>query len=236
MRRSGIPYLTVLLICAFFIAWFLLPPSQTPTQRLQEPQWPAEGKTPVHLGELSDGLLHGNGIMPKLGNETLKAELGQASWKLFHTILARFPTKPSDDERKALRSFVYLFARLYPCGECGEHFRGLLAQYPPQTSSRDAASQWGCFVHNQVNERLRKPEFDCKQIAETYKCGCADSEDGGEGSTLNLSHGENLLGPLPSSKQGNNKKTSNADDGILEEATNPELKGIKLEVEGPMGG
>ncbi|KAF8428131.1 ERV/ALR sulfhydryl oxidase domain-containing protein [Tirmania nivea] len=232
MRRSGIPYLTVILICAFFITWFLLPSHQTPLQRLQDPQWPSEEKIPITFGKLPDDRLHGDGIMPKLGNETVKAELGRASWMLFHTILARFPKKPSDDEREALKSYVYLFARLYPCGECGEHFRGLLAKYPPQTSSRDSASQWGCFVHNQVNERLGKPDFDCKTVSETYKCGCADAEEGDEGGTLKLPPREDLLGPLPGHKKGGDTKTKKAEDGILEKARNPELKGVKLEIEG----
>lgn len=69
-------------------------------------------------------------------------------------------------------------------GECAEHFQALLKQYPPQTSSRDVASQWGCFVHNQVNERLKKEVFDCALVTEHYKCGCADAEgeigEGGE--------------------------------------------------------
>ena len=108
-------------------------------------------------------------------------------------------------------------------GECGEHFRALLAKYPPQTSSRDAASQWGCFVHNQVNERLEKPGFDCKTVTETYKCGCADAEEG-EGGALKLPPGEDLLGPLPGHKKSD-AKTKKAEDGILEETTNPELKG-----------
>ena len=74
MRRNGIPHLTVLLISAFFITWLLLPssPSLPPTQRLQSPQWPVEGDSPMPLGGLSDELLHGEGIMPTLGNETLK--------------------------------------------------------------------------------------------------------------------------------------------------------------------
>jgi FAD-linked sulfhydryl oxidase len=87
---------------------------------------------------------------------------------------------PTADEREALRSYLYLFARLYPCGECAAHFQGLLAKYPPQTSSRDAASQWGCFLHNQVNERLGKAEFDCNSVGSVYKCGCADAEDEGK--------------------------------------------------------
>lgn len=52
--------------------------------------------------------------MSKLGNETLKAELGRAAWKVIHTTMARFPDQPSDDEKEALRSYIWLFARLYP--------------------------------------------------------------------------------------------------------------------------
>jgi FAD-linked sulfhydryl oxidase len=31
-----------------------------------------------------------------------------------------------------------------------------------------------CHVHNQVNQRLGKPEFDCAHLDETYDCGCGD--------------------------------------------------------------
>jgi FAD-linked sulfhydryl oxidase len=29
-------------------------------------------------------------------------------------------------------------------------------------------------VHNQVNEHLGKPEFDCAHLDSTYDCGCGD--------------------------------------------------------------
>jgi FAD-linked sulfhydryl oxidase len=32
-----------------------------------------------------------------------------------------------------------------------------------------------CFLHNQVNERLHKPEFDCANLDATYDCGCGDA-------------------------------------------------------------
>jgi FAD-linked sulfhydryl oxidase len=31
-----------------------------------------------------------------------------------------------------------------------------------------------CHVHNQVNARLKKPDFDCAHLDETYDCGCGD--------------------------------------------------------------
>ncbi|KAK9455854.1 ERV/ALR sulfhydryl oxidase domain-containing protein [Dipodascopsis uninucleata] len=119
-------------------------------------------------------LSQGAPIMPHLGNETIKAELGRSTWRLLHTILARYPEKPSTDEREALASYIYLLARVYPCGECAQHFQKLLKKYPPQTSSRKAAEMWGCYIHNQVNERLNKEIFDCSKISETYDCGCGE--------------------------------------------------------------
>ena len=118
----------------------------------------------------------GETIMPKLGNETLKAELGRAAWKLFHTTMARFPDEPTKDESDALRSYIHLFARLYPCGECAEHFQAILKKYPPQTSSRSSAAAWACFVHNEVNESKGKPIFDCNNIGDWYDCGCTEDE------------------------------------------------------------
>jgi FAD-linked sulfhydryl oxidase len=118
--------------------------------------------------------LYGHVIAPKLGNETLKAELGRAAWKLFHTTFARFPDKPTPDESLALKTYIHLFQRLYPCGECAAHFAKILEKYPPQVSSRSAAAAWGCHVHNQVNKRLGKEEFDCSNIGDFYDCGCAE--------------------------------------------------------------
>lgn len=102
---------------------------------------------------------------------------------------------PTDDEQNALRSYFHLQARLYPCGECAAEFQQLLKKLPPQvrfaypvviypctyfillflqTSSRRAAALWLCHVHNQVNDRLGKPIFDCAFLDDTYDCGCGD--------------------------------------------------------------
>ncbi|POR34535.1 Sulfhydryl oxidase [Tolypocladium paradoxum] len=132
----------------------------------------------VDLDEVPGSLLEGDSIAPKLENATLKAELGRTTWKFLHTMVARFPEKPTSDERKTLDTFFRLFGRLYPCGDCARHFRDLLAEYPPQTSSRNSAAGWLCFTHNMVNERLKKPVFDCTKIGDFYDCGCGDDKKG----------------------------------------------------------
>lgn len=115
-------------------------------------------------------------IMPSMPDLDAKQELGRASWKYFHTLLARFPDEPSDEERDKLATFVTLYAELYPCGECSYHFQKMLKKYPVQTSSRTAAAMWGCHVHNVVNEYLKKDVYDCSTILEDYDCGCGDLE------------------------------------------------------------
>lgn len=61
-----------------------------------------------------------------------RAEVGRASWKLLHTMAARYPENPTADEKETYRDFLHLFSRLYPCGECSAEFIQLLKQYPPQ--------------------------------------------------------------------------------------------------------
>lgn len=93
--------------------------------------------------------------------------------------MAKFPDKPSEDEQTALFSYIHLFARLYPCGECAAHFQTILSKFPPQVSTRSSAAAWACHVHNEVNKSLKKKGFDCSKIGDFYDCGCAEEE--GEG-------------------------------------------------------
>jgi hypothetical protein len=47
-------------------------------------------------------------------------------------------------------------------------------------------------VHNLVNERLGKPEFDCLTLNETYDCGCGPEgeEAAAEGKAVKTSDSE----------------------------------------------
>ncbi|KAL1759852.1 ERV/ALR sulfhydryl oxidase domain-containing protein [Schizophyllum commune] len=174
--RAFIAIITAMLLLAML--GFFHPPTRTyfdPTSGDIFGDGGVEGSLRQDVAKLNAGGAAGGGvIMPKLGNATAKAELGRATWKLLHTITLRFPENPTPDEQEALRSYFHIFSRLYPCGECATEFQQLLKKFPPQTSSRRSASLWLCDVHNTVNKRLRKPEFDCAHLDETYDCGCGD--------------------------------------------------------------
>lgn len=168
-RRYIITLLTASILAGYlFVSFFRGLPTGSPGIDY------ASSKAP---GPVAAEQLNGHSIMPKLGNETAKAELGRATWKYFHTVMARFPDKPTTDESAALKSYIHLFQRLYPCGECSEHFRQILDKFPPQTSSRSAAAVWACHVHNEVNKSLNKEIFDCSNIGDFYDCGCAEDAD-----------------------------------------------------------
>ncbi|KAI4525649.1 hypothetical protein K525DRAFT_234316 [Schizophyllum commune Loenen D] len=174
--RAFIAIITAMLLLAML--GFFHPPTRTyfdPTSGDIFGDGGVEGSLRQDIAKLNaGGAAAGGVIMPKLGNATAKAELGRATWKLLHTITLRFPENPTPDEQEALRSYFHIFSRLYPCGECAMEFQQLLKKFPPQASSRRSASLWLCDVHNTVNKRLRKPEFDCAHLDETYDCGCGD--------------------------------------------------------------
>lgn len=110
-------------------------------------------------------------------------------------MVARFPEKPSEKERQVLESFWNNFAMLYPCGDCARHFREMLQEHPPQTSSRNAAAGWLCAMHNKVNKRLGKPEYDCTTLGDAYDCGCGDDPKKDKGGvSLKDNHGAKKQG------------------------------------------
>jgi len=101
-------------------------------------------------------------------------ELGRSTWTLLHTMSAYYPDRPSPSQQSDMSNFLSLFSRLYPCSYCASHLREEMKKEPPVVGSRSALAQWMCRVHNEVNERLGKPLFDCKKIDERWRDGPPD--------------------------------------------------------------
>jgi hypothetical protein len=86
----------------------------------------------------------------------------------------KFPKEPSISEQQTYLDFINNFSKLYPCGDCASHFQMLLRKHPPLVKSRDDVVGWTCMVHNIVNERLGKMQYDCSKVMENYSCGCEE--------------------------------------------------------------
>ncbi|KAH1148609.1 hypothetical protein GLYMA_15G237900v4 [Glycine max] len=93
--------------------------------------------------QLGDTAVKGKSAAP-----VTKEELGRATWTFLHILAAQ----------------VQMLPRIYPCGECRDHFKEVLRANPVQTGSHAEFSQWLCHVHNVVNRSLGKPIFPCERV------------------------------------------------------------------------
>ena len=107
-----------------------------------------------------------------------KEELGRITWSLFHSVGAAFPLEPTKEYITALENFMNSMRFLYPCKLCREHFKEVLDTTPITVKDRKSAVRYFCELHNKVNKRLNKAEFDCTKAKEYWggDCGC-DIED-----------------------------------------------------------
>ncbi|XP_065090478.1 FAD-linked sulfhydryl oxidase ALR [Ochlerotatus camptorhynchus] len=103
-----------------------------------------------------------------------KERLGRHTWGLLHTIAAYFPDNPTTEEQSNVRLFFNAFSKVYPCEYCAKDFQQELKESPPEIKSQYTLSQWLCRMHNKVNVKLGKPEFDCSKVNERWRDGPAD--------------------------------------------------------------
>ena len=104
----------------------------------------------------------------------MRDDLGRASWSLLHTMAAYYPVQPKDEDKQTMKEFIQSFSRLFPCPECRADFQDEIKKSPPDVSSRLGISNWMCQQHNLVNQKLGKPEFDCRQVLERWRDGPKD--------------------------------------------------------------
>lgn len=100
------------------------------------------------------------------------AELGRSTWTYLHSLAAYYPDKPTVEEKADVKSLLSSFSRTYPCKWCVSHMLPYMANKPPEVESRTALSRWMCEMHNDVNHRLGKPQFDCNKVDERWLTGC----------------------------------------------------------------
>ncbi|KAI8796838.1 FAD-linked sulfhydryl oxidase ALR [Biomphalaria glabrata] len=102
--------------------------------------------------------------------------LGRNTWAFLHTMAAYYPEKPSLEQQHNMKQFIKLLSQFYPCHTCASHLREDLKNNTPDTSSNIKLSEWFCNLHNGVNVRLGKVEFDCSKVLERWRDGWKDGK------------------------------------------------------------
>jgi FAD-linked sulfhydryl oxidase len=105
------------------------------------------------------------------------AEMGLGTWKLLHSMVAWYPDQPTKKQKKGMTSFFQTLADFYPCTYCAEDFQTNLEKSPVEADSRTDLCVWLCNQHNQVNQKLGKPLFECnmKDLDERWRKSSASN-------------------------------------------------------------
>ena len=111
---------------------------------------------------------------PQLECPPSAEDIGSSTWTFLHSMSVYFPETPSQKQQQDMQQFMNLFSEFYPCKPCAENLKDHIAHHPPETKSREEFSRWMCELHNEVNERLGKPYFDCSKVMERWRSGCGE--------------------------------------------------------------
>ncbi|XP_024023155.1 FAD-linked sulfhydryl oxidase ERV1 [Morus notabilis] len=162
----------------------LQPHNQSPTVK-QQPISSISHSSKLNPSTRNSSAFQSHDVKGKTAGPVSKEELGRASWTFLHTLAARYPDKPTRQQKKDVKELMSILSRMYPCKECAEHFKLILRENPVQVGSQAEFSQWLCYVHNLVNRSIGKPVFPCERVEARWgKAECENRECDVLGETL----------------------------------------------------
>ncbi|BGP56331.1 hypothetical protein JCM8202_000395 [Rhodotorula sphaerocarpa] len=103
--------------------------------------------------------------------------LGRHTWTFLHTTISYFAPQPTQHQKSSMLGLLKALPTLYPCGSCAGHLQEYMKTNPPDNAvqeGREALELWLCKVHNEVNQRLGKDEFDCSTVSQRWREGWPD--------------------------------------------------------------
>ncbi|PWN46094.1 FAD-dependent thiol oxidase [Ceraceosorus guamensis] len=121
-------------------------------------------------------------------------EIGRSTWLFLHSAAAYYPEEPTSIQKSAMLSLLRSLPHLYPCHSCaaalGEEYErekregtcwnargGGQADILEQAVGKgQTLRRWLCGIHNEVNERLGKPVWECREevLQERWRDGPRD--------------------------------------------------------------
>jgi len=102
---------------------------------------------------------------------------GPDGWKLLHSIVEGYPSKPSKEDKMTYKNFFLTIEHILPCIYCRRSFKQYLGELPlePYLKNKKMLTEWLYIMHNKVNGKLRKqglnnnPDPKLVEICTRYK-------------------------------------------------------------------
>lgn len=105
--------------------------------------------------------------------------LGRRTWFFLHTLAAKYPENPTEEDKAGVRHIVSGLGQHYPCPICRQHLRQKLVDPevgPVPVDNRQDLAVWFCKLHNRVNADLKKAQQSCSpfQLDLMYLKSCGE--------------------------------------------------------------
>ena len=98
--------------------------------------------------------------------------LGVSTWALLHSVAAIYPNHPNKTEMQSFKDFFDGLMYFYPSKS--EFMKEILKEHPLEYSNREELIYYMCEIHNELNRKLGKKKFTCKEAFNVWggDCGC----------------------------------------------------------------
>lgn len=117
------------------------------------------------------------------GDGFLTTVWGPVQWHFLHTISFNYPVKPTPEQKKQYKDYIYSLRNILPCGACRKNLTNNLKKFPLQMKhmeSRDTFSRYVYNLHEMVNTMLKKTSnltyCDVRERYEHFRARCVDEK------------------------------------------------------------
>jgi len=115
------------------------------------------------------------------GDGMLTPVWGPSLWHFLHMMSFNYPVKPSKEEKKHYRDYVFSLQYILPCRFCRENLTKNFKLFPITDSvmkSRDSFSRYIYELHEMINKMLGKNSglsyCDVRERYEHFRARCSD--------------------------------------------------------------
>jgi cytochrome b involved in lipid metabolism len=105
--------------------------------------------------------------------------VGRRTWFFLHSVAAKYPDNPSENDKESIRNLVAALGQHYPCKLCRKHLKQQLRELRPiAVNTRQELTVWFCELHNMVNKDIGHQQFDCNpfHLDMEYLKDCGECE------------------------------------------------------------